>query len=171
MRLLPCVLLIGFSASPLHAQFDTTDYDRRTLAGLNGVYVYVAVEHIDSSVASTGFTKLDVQTDVEVRLREAGIPVLNLTQLKAQPGTPALYVDVLLFTRDVDPDFYAFSVTVQLFQAVRLTRNSTEVEAATWTATPYLGTVGRERLRDVRNDVLDAINQFVNDYLAVNPKR
>jgi len=43
--------------------------------------------------------------------------------------------------------------------------------ATTWSATGIIGTVGSQKLGSVRDDVRDLTDQFINAYLAANPKR
>jgi len=42
--------------------------------------------------------------------------------------------------------------------------------AATWDKS-YAGIVGAKYIRDIREAVKDLVDEFANDYLAVNPKR
>ena len=48
---------------------------RKTLVGLSGVYVLV--ETIEDDVERDGLSRAQIQTDMELKLREAGIPVLT----------------------------------------------------------------------------------------------
>ncbi len=48
-------------------------YDRASLKGVKAVSV--VVEHLAPDVEKAGITSSQVQTDVELRLRQAGLPV------------------------------------------------------------------------------------------------
>jgi hypothetical protein len=48
---------------------------RRSLKGLK--WVFVAVEGLEAEVEQNGLTKIAIQTDVELKLRQAGICVLG----------------------------------------------------------------------------------------------
>ena len=45
------------------------------------------------------------------------------------------------------------------------------VLAPTWSAAGVIGTVGYQKLGSLREDVRDLTDQFINAYLAANPKR
>src|SRR5947207_10859466 len=75
---------------PLVGQDD--EYSRKTLAGLNGAAVLI--EQIRDDAQHDGLWTGQVQTDVELRLRQAGIPVLTEEQMLAAPGSPYLYVNI-----------------------------------------------------------------------------
>jgi hypothetical protein len=60
-----------------------------------------------------------------------------------------------------------------LKQDVSLTRapNAHVDGATTWESTSYIGTVGAEKLSSIRGNVKDQVDQFINAYLAANPKK
>lgn len=166
MRLL--VVLAGFLTltTALSAQMDD-ESSRRTLAGLRGVEV--VVEDLNPAVPHPGIEQSDIQTDVELKLREAGIPVLPKSQGVLSPGSPWLYVRLALFTRE--DGMYAYAIEVVLNQSTRMIRDASIMSTATtWEAEGTVGTVGENQLRDVRETIGDQVNQFVNAYLAANPK-
>ena len=90
---------------------------RETLRGLKGVQV--VVEDMDPDVERDGLTKSQLQTDVELRLRKAGIQVLKEEERRATPGRPYLYVAVTTL-KDRDGLSYAFAINVDLEQKVAL---------------------------------------------------
>jgi len=49
-------------------------------------------------------------------------------------------------------------------------RAGTPILAETWHATGLTGIVGTARVREIRQDVLDRVDAFINAYLAVNPR-
>lgn len=141
---------------------------RPTLRGLRGVKV-----SIDTFVAEAeqgGLTLNQLQTDVELRLRKAGIRVLSEQEWLKAPGMPAVYV--LVTTHKNKIGLHAFSIRVKLRQAVTLVRqpNSPPVLAGTYETNGYVGTIGSGRLRELREAVADEVDIFINDYLAENPK-
>lgn len=110
-----------------------------------------------------------MQTDVELKLRLAGIPVLSHEQWLAAPGHPYLYVNVNVL--DPSDSAWPYSVMVELDQSVKLERSpEVSVVAATWSAAPGVGNVGSLNVRSVRDHVKDQVDHFINAYLAVNPK-
>src|SRR5437879_13447851 len=76
--------LIGLSGAGGWAR--DTEYTRATLRGLEGVWV--VVEGLGPDVEQAGLTKQQLQTDVELWLRKAGIPVLTEKVVLEVPGAP-----------------------------------------------------------------------------------
>src|SRR6266550_4123844 len=119
---------------PLVGQGDD-ETTRNTLAGLKGVQVLV--ESIKDEVQRDGLRESQIQTDVELKLRQAGISVLTHEEWLSTVGLPFLHVNVHAFKRPTS--LYAFQVDIELHQKVRLIRNpSLTVLAPTWSATGML---------------------------------
>ncbi|MFQ5875317.1 MAG: hypothetical protein ACE5JL_16175 [Dehalococcoidia bacterium] len=143
--------------------------ESRTLSGLFGVEV--VVENIKPEAERDGLTRAALQTDVELRLRQAGIRVLTKTQGLRTPGRPWLYLNVSTLKRS--DGSYAYHASLGLKEYVRLERAPSRVELAeTWQTLGIIGTVGIQRLHTVvREAVRDMVDAFINAYLAANPKR
>lgn len=138
-----------------------TASDRATLKGITSVTA--VVEEMDSEAERYGLTTSQLQTDVELRLRQAGIIV--------RPTLDGmLYVHVGLAKSKSGP-LYAFHIRVQYRQRVFLAR-APEIPA--WATTWHVGGTGiidTRRLREVRSHVIDLVDQFINAYLEQNPKQ
>lgn len=164
---LPIVLLLALSSQGF-AQ-DTRDTDG--LRGLAGVAV--AVSNLTQEVERDGLLKAQLQTDVELGLRKAGIRVLTKDQWLIATGYPTLDVIVALY-KSPSPNFdvYAKSVNVVLRQNVVLSRKpSTIVRGATWESGIVVGVSNSEDLRKhTRQIVADLVDRFINAFLAANPK-
>lgn len=139
--------------------FDT-EASRETLRGIKGVWV--AIEDINPEIERDGLTKKQIQTDVELKIRLAGLNVLE--RLKA-PGRPWLYVGVNVFRTSLGP--YVYVVDVELWQDVYIERNSKRSVALTW-STNYFGITSD--LNPIRNEIKDRVDIFLNAWLSVNPK-
>src|SRR5690349_16556496 len=85
------VLLFATGTSPLVGQGDN-EYTRKTLAGLTGVYV--SVENIPDEAQHDGLDTTRIRTDVELKLRQAGITVLTRPEWLSTAAAPYLYVNV-----------------------------------------------------------------------------
>jgi hypothetical protein len=142
------------------------DVTRSSLKGLQGVNVLI--EELKPTVERAGLTEADIRTDVELKLRLAGITVLSDKQSLAAPGSPYLYVNVQVL--DSDDSLWPCSISVALEQSVTLRRNpQIGVVAVTWSVTS-VGSVGRLNVRGLRDSVKEGVDKFINAYLAANPK-
>lgn len=162
--LLPIVVLLALPSLGLAQE----RVDPGALRGLAGVAV--AVSNIPQEAERDGLFHNTLQTDVELRLRMAGIRVLTGEQWLNALGQPTLNISVgLVKSRS---DVYAKSVEVTVTQNVLLTRNaSTFVRAATWQSFKFVGISNSSILqRDIRDNVADSVDEFINAFLAANPR-
>ncbi len=138
------------------------------LQGLEGVSVLV--EYIEPEVEKYGLTRKDLQTDTELLLRQYGIKVLTFEERLSMPEMPLLYINVTAYIREEIP-VAAVAILVELHEDVLLLREPTRtcVGACTWQG-GYVVRVGVNGIKDLREDVKDLVNEFINDYLAANPK-
>jgi len=138
--------------------------DRVTLTGLSPISV--VVEELSAVAQKNGLTAASVQTDVERRLRQAGI---SLT-----PDADAyLYVHVTV----ADPGGalpLPYYVDVSLMQEVtvpRGVRTRTPLQCPTW-GLNSLGMVSGPGLKVAISDrVTQFVDQFIRAYQSVNPKK
>jgi len=159
--LLVLLNLIPFYIPDLSAQTVLEKQRRETLRGLKGIQVLV------EPITLAGLTESTLKTDVELKLRKAGIRVLTEDEWLKTPGYPYLYVNVTAIELK-SPREFIYSVNVAFKQDVILSRNrSIETTGVTWDVSS-LGI--NSKLRYVREVVSDLVDKFMNDYLAVNPK-
>ena len=123
----------------------------------------VVIEDLHPDAERNGLRRSQLQTDVELTLREAGIRVTN---------NAVDYVDVNLNARQPTDwtDLYAYSLHVSLHRRVVVEANGMDMLAEVWSK-GSVGIVGSARWRDMRNMVRDEVDTFINAYLSVNPKR
>lgn len=133
---------------------------RATLAGLVGVHV--RVEPINADAERDGLARDALERDVEAVLRRAGMASYTQTAVIAEvPGSPVLHVDVMTIHLD---GRYAYSVRLELWQAVTLARApSITALALTWSAPQLVGTVASERIAELRDTVRAAVTAFVEE--------
>jgi hypothetical protein len=79
-----------------------------------------------------------------------------------------LHIMVNVFPRDGGS--WPCSIQTELEQAVTLERNTMFTIAPTWSVSE-VGSVGSVKVRSIRESVKDQVDQFINAYLAVNPKK
>lgn len=141
---------------------------RSTLAGLKSVGVLI--ERLQADAEALGLSTDALQTDVELRLRRSGIRVLTNAEMKHDPGAPYLYLGVN-FQCSADLPLCAQSINLQFTQSVILSRDPTiESFGSTWDKN-VVGMIGRKVFASsTRQAVGDLVDQFLNDFLTVNPK-
>ena len=146
------------------------EFTRPSLKGIQGVHV--VVENLDPTEEEAGLTVADLQTDVELKLRLAGIPVLSKQEMVAVPGMPDLYVTVNV-NSSTTRDLWPYAIEIQFQQNVTLVRNPQTLilGATTWSTGAATGSVLKQNVRRLREELKDLVDKFVNAYLAVNPKK
>ena len=134
--------------------------------------VDVVVEQFRRTARDAGFSEQAFQTDVELKLRMAGINVAT-----GDGDSPMLYVNVNALHRETDR-LGAYSVSLELIQdAVLRSQLGSDLDssedalarvttrATTWSARA----LGFGAVADARDAIGDLANDFVNNWLAVNP--
>jgi hypothetical protein len=144
---------------------------RQTLSGLQGVYV--TVENIQSNIQKyaqkAGVTKEQIQKDIEVKLKSAGIKVFTREEWLNAPGRPILYVNIN--THEYEKYWYAYDIKVELQQIVSLETNpSIKTMADTWSIN-MTGIANIGTLNSIRNNVGVLTEKFISAYKSVNGKK
>ncbi len=159
---LALLFLTASSLPTIPAWGDDSPETRATLRGIKAVAVFVT--GITPDAERDGLAKVQVQSDIELRLRKAGLVV-------DPSAVVCLCISLNLFIHQQDPSTYAFTVIVPVLQWARLLRDSSITALATTWSVNFTGTVGRQKLGDLRSKVGDAIVIFINAYLEQNPKQ
>lgn len=89
---------------------------RETLGGLTGIVVWTGVP---SEMINDGLTDTQLKTDVEVRLRRAGVQVLEIPS----QGSGTLIITVG-GSKSRELGVYAVSIKVQLIQGIQVLQNN-----------------------------------------------
>jgi hypothetical protein len=151
---------LPFLFFPAHAQ-DASDSGQ--LKGLTGVKVLVALDDTFSAKADLAkkdlqANRLTIQTDVELRLRAAGMRVLAVDG----EANAILQVRVTQYYESTSTD-------LELYERVVLKRNpGVEVRAVTWRRS---GLGQGSNVQNLRDFVKDLVDQFLNSWFAANPKQ
>jgi hypothetical protein len=111
-------LLLSLPAAFTVSAQDNPDLDWRTLKGIKGVRVFAAVA---KDIGEAGLRTDVIKTDTELKLRQAGIRVLDTdVEFARTPGSPGLAVSVDGLSNRAN---YGFCVSVALSQSVLLERD------------------------------------------------
>ena len=158
------ILFVSFFFADAVAQLVSA---RESLRGLDGVSV--VVEELNSDARRGGISESQLETDTELRLRRNGVRV-------TQPTFPYLYVRVIAL-RDTTVSGrelgYSTAIEVSLMELAVLIREPLHTVAArTWRKVGLISSADSSSFRRrVREQIQDLVDQFSNDYLAMNPKQ
>ena len=165
MRYVVMVILMTLTCLDLSLA-QTRDQQRESLRGLQGVEV--VIEDIKSDAQMDGLSQEAIRAAVELILRSNRIEVLTRSESLKTPAAPYLYVRVS--TSNHSSDLYAYAVTVEFMQKVSLVHRPQQMMSATTWEKGSVGTTGLSNMRQVINSVESRVKEFVNDFLAVNPR-
>jgi hypothetical protein len=140
---------------------------RNSLRGLSGVYV-VPENPLEEDAIRGGLSQDTIRKEAELKLRLAGIRVLSREEWEKEPGRPYLQVWPKVLKGGVLGG-YIYHISLEFKQYVSLVRSSSiQVFGTTWSA-EHMGYT--PELKDIQGKVKDRIDQFINAYLSVNPKK
>jgi len=171
MRKIKWIILITiavvFLLSPcVNAEYVTND--KEALRGIKSIGV--VIKGLSRKVTKLGITRDKLRTDVELKLRMAGINVVTREELHTNPEMPFLEVTIIL---GYSKPTFVYAVLVGLYERVRLERDPKIISyAMPWwriIKQEHIGEGGMER--SVRDTLKYLIDEFTKDYLAVNPKQ
>ena len=164
------------TSSTVAAQFTPS---KENLRGLIGVRLIVMFGHCPSRDLSNCAEGLDeaqrpevlkmLEADTTAKLQNAGIPLFRLAdERSSKSGGPKL---IVLVTLDKPNGFvYPLVTEVKLLQRVRLVRDpAIEYDALSWSRHGVSGP--KLEIEMMRRQVATLIDQFIADYLSVNPKQ
>jgi hypothetical protein len=173
-----CAKVLGVSANE-KTQLET--FGVSTLHGLKAIYpvALIVIQREDEPVPDRigSLTRTEIETDVVLALRRAGIRVdYGDTSNQLFIYIEAIRLDIPTTDAGLQT-FYALKTSTELHQHVNLSRDpKIQTKAKTWPAEPFvvgrgiriapLETVGKW----VKKDVAKQMEVFCNDYLAANPK-
>ena len=166
MAALRSLLWVTFAAT-----VQCCEADASKLGSLQGLKeLGVVVEDLHSSIKADGLEESTIRTDVELKLRLAGIKVVPMEEISRTPGGEHLHVNVNVLPLQNAPA-YAISYSVELRESVHLSRDPMIVVpgAITW-STGGVAIVMKGNITRVRDKIKDFLEEFINDYLAANPK-
>jgi hypothetical protein len=164
-RLLFVILLSAIL--PLEAGYGYDDQTARdTLRGISAITVFVTYGGRTDSEPS-GLSKDQVKNNVELRLREAGIRVVDPKEAVRLKHVSA---ELLVSINCMDyQSIYACYLETQLVQAVHVEKNDQFTATPTWSVKRFV-LLGTERIRAIHDYTKDMVDQFLNAYVAVNPR-
>lgn len=166
-KLLFCALITFFVAASLPATSDELDDLDSTRLPLKGVRdLKVLVTGVPECLNRIGISKSQTTTDVELRLRSAGVNVNESSRY-------TLLVTVSWVQGDLKVS--AAAVRTELIQPAILIIGSNPLNypnyrVSTW-CTDGTFLLGEYHYGNIRTAIDNQVSQFLNDYLAANPRQ
>lgn len=155
-RLVPLLLLLPFS---IEAAGDSA-LDRATLLGLKTLGV--VIDRIDPELVKEGFDGQTFQNRIEIRLRNAGLPV-------AQNSNEFLGLRLLHVRGGRGP--FAVCVSIGLYQPVVLVRDAkVKTATQTWEADTVLMAPSKMVFNASLDSVDELVDHFISAWRSVNPQ-
>jgi S1-C subfamily serine protease len=137
--------------------------------------VRILVQTPDADARNVGLRAPDLQTMIELKLRTAGMRILNSEEWKTAPRGAYILVRV---TTNGAAEPFAYAVELSLKQAtiVRIDSADNHVDlrtlASTWEANTRCGTANRQTIGPAVRDAISAsLDEFQNAFLAANPPK
>jgi hypothetical protein len=150
---------------------EDSEVSRATLVGIPGFRVVVeeVQPNVQKYAAKFGLSGAQIRRDVEQKLRENGIRVMEGNDWLAIPGRPVLCVNVN--THETEKYWYAYDIKLELRQLAVLEANpQVKTLAGTWSLS-MTGLANIGSLNLIRQDVGVLMGRFVQAYRAANGKR
>ena len=143
------------------------------LKGLEGVEVLV--EEVKEELENYNLTAIQIQMDVEAKLREAEIKILSKEENeKTQPARkPYLYVKIKSHRLPWKRLVVAYNIEIALKQLVTLPAQPNSSRKPFFAPTWYKNIVGAAFPKDfpeIREGVHQLMDKFIKAYQAANPK-
>jgi len=149
---------------------EDSEVSRATLVGIPGLRVIVeeVQPNVQKYAAKFGLSGAQISRDVEQKLREIGIRVVEGNDWLAIPGRPALYVNIN--THETEKYWYAYDIRLELRQLATLEANpQVKTLAGTWSLS-ITGLANIGNLNMIRQDAGVLVGRFVQAYRAVNKR-
>lgn len=165
MKKLMAVTLIVWAGLmiPVFGQAHVRVWQPEVLKGLKAVRL--DVERIKPEIERDGLFRETLQTDMELKLRLAGIKVLTEEEAQATPDAPLLYLNADALKCSFG---YVYNIGLYLIESVTTVRRPMKARAALLRIPEHLGIASR--LSEVRDAAGDTLDEFVNAWKEVNSK-
>jgi hypothetical protein len=147
------------------AEKPTDSADRESLRGVTGVEV--VVEPLDIEIEQFGLHTETLQRDIKQRLHKTGVRVLTERERLAAPNGVLLTIRMDAVHDRISRYFYSIDLFVS--RKVRLeSQPDSELSAVTWRKTGTIKTIADDNVKHIETQILQKVDLFIKDYLAVN---
>jgi hypothetical protein len=163
-------IMCGALVLPIAKADDDPELTRPSLKGLRWIRVSIRLASTND-LKGFGVTEDTLRTDVELKLREAGLPITSDADVLKRGGAFLCVVLTVVSPKEAEGSAFAYNLEVHVEQPASLMRDPSIIDplAVTW-STGVTGFLGGERIRAIRDTLGDLTNKFLNAYLSVNPR-
>ena len=169
LHVLLMTVVFTFLSLPAFAFASDGINEQETLRGIKTLHVMI--QGLESGLEQYGLTREKLEKDLITKLGMAGIKVVSKKESQMVQGAPSLtlMVGALRAFTTKDTEFYFISIIVKLRQNVYLERKPKNrvLGITTWSNTRF----GINFVQNIRSEVNDSIDKFINTYAAVNSKQ
>ena len=141
------------------------EQSRQTLQQIKGFYLTVDVEGTRGLTEEAILDVVTIRRNVAAKLAEAGLNVIEATEVVDAQRVPNLYVHINMI--DAGRGIVPFAVNTQFLQEVRLAHQNITTVASTWD-TGLVGVVSYDTLELIGETAVSSVTNFIDDYHAVN---
>ena len=142
--------------------------DKEVLKGIQKIGVKIG--EISSGAKEIGVDRKYLRRNIELKLGLAGINVVTPDELKSNPEIPYLLTTVLV---SCSKSTYSYVVMIGLNEKVHLVRDPKIISYATpwWRIIKGEHFDRLEIVKEVEKTLIKLLNEFAEDYSAVNPNK
>jgi hypothetical protein len=155
------VFVLIAAAVPTGAYGQVDETQKKVLSGLANLYV--VVERIKPEIERDGLYGSTIQSDAEMKLKMAGLRVLQKEDVAAEIPCLVLQVNGMKCSGG-----YIYDTRVSLREPVVVLRKRARIEGTTLRIRSQFGFT--PRLSDIREEAREAIDDFIKAWQEANPK-
>lgn len=163
-------IMVFLTVSVIHVHAFDADASRGTLKGLTGFYVLI--EELNPNIAKYNKVQKNhigtqqLKSNVENRLRAAGIRVLSWDEMMKESGRPILYICVNMY--EYEKFWYAYDIRVEVRQLVTLVNQPGKtINGGTWSMN-VTGVMNIGQIQTFYDNLGVLLDRFVGAYKTVN---
>jgi hypothetical protein len=161
-------VVIVLASISSHAGQPAEAPERESLRGVTSVEVLV--EPLNVEIEQRGLVTATLQKEVNQRLQKAGVKLLTEREWLTTPAAAVLVIRVDALHDRIGRYFY--SIDLFLKRRIQLEdQGPSELSAVTWMKCGPIGIVADDNIKHIETQVLQKADQFIKEYLTVNPGR
>jgi hypothetical protein len=146
------------------------DLEAESLRGVTAIKVIFG--NLNANAIEAGLSQQELQTAVELRCRMAGLKVVTSA---ASDDDGFLYIDILSYKQKYETGYatggYAVAVKLEFVQPAYLARDPQHfITGSTWSRIGLIAGTRDRIAQSVSRFLLRRVDEFLNAYLAQNPK-